>query len=107
MTEAVKIAGFEWDRGNRQKCRTHGVSIRDVESMFDDGRSVLILPDVAHSQTERRLIAIGQTHTGRHAFVAFTMRMTDGKTYIRPISARYMHRKEIAHDEKENPDLQD
>jgi uncharacterized DUF497 family protein len=29
--------------------------------------------------------------------VAFTIRRIDGESFIRPISARYMHRKEIEH----------
>jgi uncharacterized DUF497 family protein len=32
--------------------------------------------------------------------VAFTLRQRDGKTYIRPVSARYMHRKEVEFYEK-------
>jgi uncharacterized DUF497 family protein len=34
------------------------------------------------------------------------MRQRAGALLIRPISARYMHRKEIAAYEKENPELQ-
>jgi uncharacterized protein len=33
-------------------------------------------------------------------FVAFTFRERDGATFIRPISARYMHKKEIEAYEK-------
>ena len=75
----------------------------DIESLFE--RPLVILPDVAHSQTEIRLRAVGKTETGRHVFLIFTVRRTDGKNYIRPISARYMHRKEVEHYEKENPNL--
>jgi uncharacterized DUF497 family protein len=103
--DAETIAGFEWDVGNRRKCREHGVSKLEVESLFNEDRSPIILPDVAHSHKETRFRAIGQTRTGRHVFVVFTIRATDGKSYIRPISARYMHRKEIESYEKENPNL--
>ena len=101
MVTMAKIAGFEWDTGNREKCRTHGMSMREVESIFDEDRPVTTFPDAAHSTAETRMRAIGQTHRGRHAFVVFTLREQEGKTYIRPISARYMHKREVAHYEKE------
>jgi len=97
------IAGFDWDRGNRAKCRKHGVSADEIESLFL--RPVMILPDEAHSLTESRLKAIGRTAAGRHVFFVFTIREKQGKQYIRPISARYMHSKEVEHYEKENPDV--
>jgi uncharacterized DUF497 family protein len=40
-------------------------------------------------------------------FVVFTLRVKRGETLIRPISARYMHGKEIEGYEKESPDIQD
>ncbi len=53
------------------------------------------------SPAEKRLRTAGKAPSGRHVFVAFTFREKEGKTYIRPISARYMHRKEIESYEKE------
>lgn len=104
MDEAISgIAGFDWDRGNRDKCQKHGVSIADIESLFT--RDPVIFVDTEHSLTEERLRAIGRTHTGRYVFLVFTRRERGGKTYIRPISARYMHRKESDSYEEENPDL--
>jgi uncharacterized DUF497 family protein len=97
------ITGFDWDRGNRAKCRKHGVSVEEIESLFL--RPLMILPDEAHSITESRMKAIGKTRAGRYVFLVFTIREKQGKRYIRPISARYMHRKEIEHYEKENPNL--
>ncbi len=73
MTEAFD--GFDWDVGNRTKCQKHGVSIAAIEGLFS--RPISILPDPAHSARETRLKAIG-----------------------RPISARYMHAKEIRAYEK-------
>ena len=67
----------------------------------------MILPGTAHSTTEERLRAIGTTDAGRHVFLVFTLRERGGQRFIRPISARYMHQKEIDSYEKENPDLQD
>ena len=97
------IAGFDWDDGNRSKCLKHDVSARDVESLFL--RPIMILPDEAHSVAEPRLKAVGETAAGRHIFLVFTIREKKGKRYIRPISARYMHKKEVQHYEKENPNL--
>jgi uncharacterized DUF497 family protein len=99
----MKVAGFEWDAGNREKCQKHGVSLGEIEALFT--RPVMMLPDQAHSVTEARLKAIGRTETGRNIFVVFTLREHDGQKYIRPISARYMHQKEVDSYEKENPDV--
>ena len=99
----VKVAGFDWDAANRAKCQKHGVSAAEVEDLFS--RPVLIIPDVTHSRGEERLRAIGKTATGRSVFLVFTIRTRGGKRFIRPLSARFMHGKEIEHYEKENPDL--
>lgn len=29
-----KIAGFNWDNGNSEKCQKHGVSIEEIEALF-------------------------------------------------------------------------
>ena len=97
------IVGFDWDNGNRTKCQKHGVSIAEIEDLFT--RAVLMVPDDAHSQRERRSLAIGKTTSGRSVLVAFTMREKGGKRLIRPISARYMHREEVRHYEEEAPDF--
>jgi len=98
----VPVSGFDWDDGNRDKCLKHGLSIAEIESLF--AGSVAIKPDLAHSTAERRYLAIGTSAAGRMIFLAFTFRRRGSRTYIRPISARYMHRKEIEHYEKENPE---
>ena len=86
-------AGFEWDEGNWHKCQKHGVSIREIEAAFHQG--MIEFPDPAHSEEEDRFIGIGKGREGRSVFVVFTFRHYDGNTFIRPISARYMHQKEI------------
>ena len=53
------------------------------------------------SPREKRLRTAGRAQTGRYVFVAFTFRERAGKTLIRPISARYMHSKEIRSYEEE------
>jgi uncharacterized protein len=94
----ARAGGFDWDRGNRAKCRKHGLTIPEIETAFL--RPLAVVPDPRHSVTEERFKAIGTTAEGRHIFVVFTFRERDGDLLIRPISARPMHRKEIAHYEK-------
>ena len=97
------FTGFDWDAGNRAKCQKHGVSVAQVEGLFS--RSLLIIPDASHSESEERLRAIGKTARGRSVFLVFTIRVRAGKRVIRPVSARYMHKEEVRHYEQENPDL--
>src|SRR5437764_14029023 len=94
----TRIRGFDWDEGNRGKCQAHGVSIAEIESAFE--RPIAVVPDPAHSRSEQRFKAIGITAGLRHVFVVFTLRRRGSDTLIRPISARYMHRKEMEHYEK-------
>jgi uncharacterized DUF497 family protein len=96
---AISFAGFDWDRGNRTKCQTHGVTLDEIESLF--ARPITVLPDPEHSLSEERFKAIGNTSRGRHVFLVFTLRRRGGAVFVRPVSARYMHRKEIEHYEKE------
>jgi uncharacterized DUF497 family protein len=98
----IEFSGFDWDDGNRQKCQKHGVSLTKIESLFS-GR-MMVRPDVGHSGAEERFQAVAR-RGGRYIFLVFTLRDRGGSTYIRPISARYMHRKESQAYEKENPDL--
>jgi uncharacterized protein len=97
-------AEFDWDEGNRSKCQKHGVSVKEIESLFLG--PVMVQP--ARSSAESRMQAIGKTPAGRHIFLVFTVREKEGKQYIRPISARYMHAKEIRHyaekEAQETPD---
>ena len=99
----IVVAGFDWDAGNREKCRKHGVSRAEIEALF--AGPLAIRQGEIHSATESRFIAVGRNAVGRWIFLVFTYRRRGGKTYIRPIGARYMHRKEVSHYEKENPEL--
>lgn len=101
----MEIEGFDWDAGNRDKCRKHGVSLVEIEEALR--RCPVIAPDRAHSVAETRFIAVGRTLAGRRVFVAFTLRTKDGRRLIRPISARYMRLKERLRYEAQGPDLQD
>jgi len=63
----LAVAGFDWDAGNREKCRQHGVSLAEIEALFHAAPAVY--PDPAHSKAETRYRAIGQVE-GRFLFVA-------------------------------------
>jgi uncharacterized DUF497 family protein len=95
----MEFAGFDWDQGNREKCQKHGVSIVEIETMF--AGTVLVAPDPLHSVREERFKAVGAAESGRKLLVVFTWRMRDGDRFIRPVSARYMHEKEVKAYEKE------
>ena len=80
---------FDWDSGNTAKATKHGLTRNVIEGFFR--LRPRVSPDPAHSMAEQRFIAVGRTTEGRMAFAAFCWR--DGR--IRPISARYMHIKEV------------
>jgi uncharacterized protein len=93
------VVGFEWDPANREKCQIHGVPTDAIESLFQ--RPVAVFPDPSHSRAEMRFKAIGTTEGGRNVLLVFTLRTRDDETLIRPISARYMHKKEVKYYEEE------
>lgn len=84
---------FDWDEGNRDKCRKHGVSLEVIEAVLSG--TPLIGPDPYPREIEARYQAIGLTQEGRHVFVVFTFRETPEGLAVRPIGARYMHAKEL------------
>jgi uncharacterized DUF497 family protein len=98
--QKVTFSGFAWDNANRSKCQKHGVSIAEVEHVLAHA-ATLIVPDLKNMRVEPRFLAIGRTEEERYAFVVFTPRQTRGEILMRPISARYMHRKEIKKYEQE------
>ena len=89
----MKIAGFDWDDGNWPKCGKHGVSRAEIEEVFTGTPAVETDP----FPEEVWMRAIGKSAAGRYVFVVFMLREIDGQMKLRPISARYMHEKEIAH----------
>ncbi|MBM3727096.1 MAG: BrnT family toxin [Acidobacteria bacterium] len=101
----MRVSGFDWDDGNRLKCQKHGVSVAEIESMFRNNPRVA--PDLKHSSAEDRLIAVGRTPAGRSLFVAFTLRTMNKRRFIRPVSARYMHAKEVTAYEKDSSTSQE
>ena len=93
----MNIDGFDWDGGNWPKCGKHGVSQEEIEEVLLGAPAVLRDP----YPQEPRMRAIGKTTAGRHVFLVFMPRQVLGRLLLRPISARYMHRKEIAHYEQQ------
>jgi len=103
--ENVQILGFQWDEGNCTKCQKHGVSLVEIEFVLS--HDFAVSTDEAHSEAECRFQAIGQTEEGKYLFIVFTLHKHEENTIIRPISARYMHQKEVNYYEKENPRIED
>jgi uncharacterized protein len=89
------LAGFDWDAGNRQKCQKHGLTVAEIEAVLRG--PLRTFPDAYHSAAETRYLGIGRIAAGRHVLIAYTFRLVDGRRLIRPISARYMHAKEVKH----------
>ena len=94
-----KLSGFDWDDGNIQKSQKHKVSVEEIEALFSNPK-VAIAPDLKHSETEERFLAVGMSILDRHIFVVFTFREIQQEKFILPISARYMHEKEVLKYEK-------
>jgi uncharacterized DUF497 family protein len=75
------------------------VSITKIETVFDG--PAVILPDKETPTGERRYRA-----GGPHRNVAsFTLRDRQNAVRLRPISARYMHGKELRSYEKNHPNV--
>ena len=91
MVDLSLIVGFQWDAANARKNDKHGVTMAEAEQVFFNA-PLLLLDDVAHSQSEVRLHALGQSDEGRRLHITFTLRRSG--ELIRVISARDMHRKE-------------
>nr|VFJ57169.1 MAG: hypothetical protein BECKDK2373B_GA0170837_10643 [Candidatus Kentron sp. DK] len=90
---------FDWDEGNWPKCGKYGLSRREIEYVLL--HDPLILPDRHPPGPETRFNAVGQNEKDRYVFVVFTFRNKETNWFIRPISARYMHRKEIENYERQ------
>lgn len=91
----MQFDGFDWDEGNWPKCGRHGVSMEEIQTLFDS-HDLLNGPDLGHSDVEQREFAVGTNPlSGRKMLVIFTMRYRDGLAFVRPVSARFMHAKEV------------
>lgn len=88
----IEFDGLDWDSSNSAHCRAHGVAIDAIESFFN--QRLLYFEDHRHSFHEKRWIAVGLDKAKRYLFVAFTFRKVGSAKLLRPISARYCHKKE-------------
>ncbi len=88
-----KVHFFDWDTSNTKKCQKHGVSVSEIEFLFNSNPQTFY--DYKHSDTETRYFAVGKNEKNRYIFVAFTFRLKNNIRSIRPFSARRMHEKEI------------
>ena len=93
------VHGFDWDDGNIGKCQRHGLSMEEIETVFTGEPYIMV--NESHRAREEHFHAVGLTAKGRHAFIVFTFREGSDGFLIRPISARYMHQKEVEHYEKQ------
>lgn len=98
------IAGFDWDSGNIGKCQKHGVSIAEIETLFENDDN-FIGRDIAHSQIEERFNLVGRSQDGRMIFLVFTFRLRETTRLVRIVSARYMHNREIEDYEEDISDI--
>lgn len=96
----MRVAGFEWDEGNWPKCGVHGLSRSSIE--FALTHDFATFDDPASSDEEHRYRAIGRDEIGRHVFIVFCLRVRGPTKLVRPISARYMHEKEVLHYEQQS-----
>jgi uncharacterized protein len=90
-TLVMKIDSFDWDSGNWPKCAKHGLTQREIEEVILNQPAVMSDP----CPSEPRMRAIGKTCAGRYVFMVHVIRELMGRCLLRPISARYMHQKEV------------
>tara|TARA_B110001454_G_C12722850_1_gene435536 strand:+ start:5876 stop:6202 length:327 start_codon:yes stop_codon:yes gene_type:complete len=84
--------GLDWDDGNTAKIEAR-VPVEVLEDFFK--QELLVKEDQRHSFSEERFLAMGYTKEPKRClFVAFTIRNKGSEKLIRPISARYTHKKE-------------
>jgi uncharacterized DUF497 family protein len=75
------------------------VTREEIESVMLGVPAVMSDPHL----DEPRMRAIGRTAAGPYVFLVFMLRkINGGQMLLRPISARFMHQKEIAHYEQQN-----
>ncbi len=81
---------FDWDEHNLAKCVAR-VPREEIERLFGDPATYLAADP---HMDETRYRAMGRNTSGRPLFVVFTLRRIGRGFVIRPISARYAHKKE-------------
>ena len=82
--------GFEWDQGNSDKPKKHGLTLEETEEAFLDEKKV-IFSDWQHSLTEKSVTLLGKTKRGKLLNITYTTRGNK----VRVITARTINRKEV------------
>ena len=98
MREIKYTSRFKRDY-KREKSAQHG---KKLDAILMEAVNML----AADRLLPRRYIAVGKTRARRFSVVVFTLRVADDRLKLRPISACFMHKKEIAKYEKEIAGLQ-
>ena len=96
---AIQFEGFDWDDGNWPKCGKHGLGRMEIEAIVRN--AVVQVRDPNPDEARTRLV--GYNGAGRAAFVVVTFRRIGSRRLVRPISARYMHAKEVDEYEQHQP----
>jgi len=81
---------FEWDKGNIEKPKKHGLTLEEVEEAFFDNNKI-IFRDWKHSIIEQRVTLLGKTKREKLLNIIYTIR----KNKIRVITARTVNKKEV------------
>ena len=89
----MKSVEFDWDAGNLEHTAKHGVTPSEIE--FALSNDPMVQTDPYPAEIEQRWRGVGQTAKGRMLFVVFIFREISEVLKIRPLSARYMHDKEV------------
>lgn len=84
------VLQFEWDQGNSEKPKKHGLTLEETEEAFFDDNKV-IFRDWQHSITEQRITLLGKTKKDKLLNITYTVR----KGKIRVITARPINKKEV------------
>lgn len=85
-----KAFEFEWDMGNSQKPKNHGLTLEETEEAFFDENKVNF-SDWQHSVTEQRITLLGLTKKGKLLNITYTIRGNK----VRVITARPINKKEV------------
>lgn len=85
-----KVLEFDWDKGNRDKTKKHGVAIEEAEEAFFD-ENKMVFSDWTHSAKEERSTLLGKTRGARLFNITYTIR----KKKIRITTARDINKKEV------------
>lgn len=90
MRVVKKAFDLDWDKGNSEKPKQHGLTLEETEEAFFDENKI-IFGDWKHSITEQRITLLGKTKRGKLLNVTYTVRGNK----IRVITARPTNKKEV------------